>query len=28
EATFKGVLWKVANGKGAVKSKTLVNVPI
>ncbi|CAF3535829.1 unnamed protein product [Rotaria sp. Silwood1] len=28
EATFKGVLWKVANVQGLIKSKTLVNVPI
>jgi aminoacyl tRNA synthase complex-interacting multifunctional protein 1 len=28
EATFKGVLWKVANGKGTIKSKSLINVPI
>lgn len=28
EATFKGVLWRVASNKGLVKSKTLVDVPI
>ena len=28
EATFKGVLWKVVNDKGFIKSKSLINVPI
>jgi hypothetical protein len=28
EATFKGALWKVANGKGVIKSASLINVPI
>jgi hypothetical protein len=28
EATFKGALWKVANGKGVIKSTSLTNVPI
>ena len=28
EATFKGVPWKVANGKGVIKSTSLTNVPI
>lgn len=28
EATFNGVLWKVANGKGVIKSSSLTNVPI
>lgn len=28
EATFKGALWKIANGKGVIKSTSLVNVPI
>jgi aminoacyl tRNA synthase complex-interacting multifunctional protein 1 len=28
EATFKGALWKMANGTGVIKSKSLVNVPI
>ena len=28
EATYKGTVWKVANGKGVIKSKSLVSVPI
>ena len=28
EATYSGKLWRVANGKGVIKSKSLVNVPI
>lgn len=28
EATFNGVLWKVSNGKGLIKSTSLTNVPI
>ncbi|CAF1100383.1 unnamed protein product [Adineta ricciae] len=28
EATFKGILWKVGSGKGVIKAKSLVNVPI
>ena len=28
EATFKGTVWRVAHGKGVVKSKSLVNVPV
>jgi len=28
EATYKGSLWKVANGKGVIKSASLTNVPI
>jgi hypothetical protein len=28
EATFKGALWKVVNGKGVIKSTSLTNVPI
>jgi aminoacyl tRNA synthase complex-interacting multifunctional protein 1 len=28
EATCNGALWRVANGKGVIKSKSLVNVPI
>lgn len=27
-ATFKGTPWRVANGKGLIKSQTLINVPI
>ena len=28
EATYSGTVWRVANGKGVIKSKSLVNVPI
>ena len=28
EATYKGTAWRVANGKGLIKSKSLVGVPI
>jgi hypothetical protein len=28
EATYKGTLWQVTNGKGVIKSKSLINVPI
>ncbi|CAF1093357.1 unnamed protein product [Adineta steineri] len=28
EATFKGILWTVGNGKNVIKSKSLANVPI
>ena len=28
EATYKGALWRVMNGKGVVKSASLMNAPI
>ena len=28
EATFNGTVWRVSQGKGVIKSKSLVNVPI
>lgn len=28
EATFNGTVWRVAQGKGLIKSSTLINVPI